>query len=162
MTIDLERHANGIDSPHLQMIDDAVRGYDPRLSLRRVNTSDPDFNPATPWGVWEEGVHREQSPWVFMIPETQLRFDLVLGRIRAGDLMREGVDARMAKMMALQDAQKAEKLAVEQARMAERRDLMEFIGGSPKSALRLTVGGEDVIIDSEVRSPRTHISGSRG
>ncbi len=160
MHLNLEQHANGIDSPELALIDKAVRAYHYSLSLRRVQPSDPDFTPSMPWGIWEENVGPGQSNWVFMVPPGALTLENVLGRIRAGDMVKEGADPRAARHEAMAMAAQVAERARYQDMMEQRRDEMVFVGKTPKSSIRMKINGEDRIIDSEARSPRTYIDRS--
>jgi hypothetical protein len=138
-----------------------VQDYNPRLSLRRVPVGDPGFNPERPYGVFEE-VGPGVRPWVFFLSESMIN-ERVLARLYENDLSKQGVDERMAKLIAFNAAQAKTQQAVVDETMAERQEQMLFLAkaGSRQSTVRLKVDGDDIIVADDPtnhRSPRTFIT----
>lgn len=71
--VDLASHAYGLTTDIQRQVNQLLQDYSPKLSLRRINDSDPAykagirFNPPRIYGVWEEPVDRGETNWAFTL-----------------------------------------------------------------------------------------------
>lgn len=159
--VDFRTSAYGLTTEKHRQINDLLQAYSPRLSLRRIPTSDPAFHPSKPYGVFEEGVDPRTSPWVFTLAEMSID-ERVVARIYENDFARAGADAQMAKTLALRAAQENRQAQDEAERRAAARDEMMAIGrlAGEKSQFRHRfANGETLIIGSDAtsRSGRSYV-----
>lgn len=167
--IRLDEHAFGLDDERLVRIHRLLNDYSPTLSLRKI----PDGDPIAPWahsqghdyGVYESNVGQSaahhggnMTNWVFTIAKGQID-DRVIARVFEADMLRNGVEARIAKHRAHEEATKLSNMRALMDRQEARRDEMLALGemARHKSTIRHKIHGEDVIIGDTVRPLRTHI-----
>jgi hypothetical protein len=159
--VDFRTSAYGLTSAKHAAINDLVRAYNPRLSLRRIPTSDPAFTPQKPYGVFEEGVDPRTTPWVFTLAEMSID-ERVVARLYENDFARAGASEQHAKMLALRAAQETAALREEAERDADRREEMIAIGrlADKRSQFRHRFAdGTTQIIggDAQARSGRSYV-----
>jgi hypothetical protein len=154
--IDFNDIANGLlteKARHIaQMVKDVSGG---KLELRRIPENDPAFRPPKVFGVWEFNVASDQTPWVFTLMEMSID-ERVIARIIENDFKRQGASERFAKLMAVEQAEKASSLKKYADKQAERKEEMLAIGkmSQYKSQFTHVINGEKVIIGDTIRSPR--------
>lgn len=159
MTIRFDEHAFGLVTDKQRHVNKMLQQENPRLSLRRVPTSDPGFTPEKPYGVYEE-VGPGVRPWVFFLSESMID-ERVLARVLENDLSKQGVPARMAKMIALSAATEKTMRDRDAEIQAARNEEALFVAqNAGRTTIRMKVDGDDIIIGddpSNHRSPRTFI-----
>lgn len=151
---------HGLTTQMQRRVDQLLRDYSPRLSLRRIPESDPWFIPEEPFGVYEEGVQSDQmSPWVFRVSEASID-ERILAYIVEADFTKQGVPARMAKLKALELAQAAARgAAFEEQQAAQAEEASHLLKTMlRRGSARHRIDGESVIMDADgPRSTRTYI-----
>lgn len=148
----LEFTGYGLNTPKQVHISKLLHDYDHHLSLRRVPTSDPAYNPETPFGIFEEGIHSSQRPWAFFVSESMVD-ERLLARVIEADMRRNGVDQKMTKMLAIQAANARSVEQRERERMDERTEEMIGIAklGERTSDVIHTINGEKYRIGDKMR-----------
>lgn len=159
-----QNHLYGLETDAARRVNELLQAYSPRLTLRRVPTVDPSFDPQKPFGVYEEGVRADReilSPWVFFLSEHSID-ERILARIYENDMLRHGVNATIAKNDALRRAQADAKKKLEDERLAAAQEeavgLVKLMGR--KTTVRHDFGdgnGRVIIGDGAPRSGRTFI-----
>jgi len=167
--IRLDEHAYGLDDERLVRIHRLLNDYDPNLSLRAI----PPGDPIAPWaaqqghdyGVYESGVAHSaehhggnMTNWVFTLAKHEVD-DRVIARVLEADFRRNGVEERIARHKAHEEATKLSQLRALMDKQEARRDEMLALGemSRHKATIRHKIHGEDVIIGDTVRPLRTHI-----
>ena len=83
---DFNEYHFGLETEIQKRVNRILQDYNPKLSLRRIPDTDPafmagqKFNPPRIFGVWEDGVARGETNWVFTLAEMSID-DRVLRRI---------------------------------------------------------------------------------
>lgn len=155
MTADFRDTQHGLTTERQWHINAMLRDYDPKLSLRRIPELDPaaiagaKLNPPKLFGVWEEGVARGETNWVFTLAEMSID-SRVLARIMENDMSKQGADQRMAKFLAIKRAEEASKLKGKIDEKEAKREEMLWLGKQTKSSIRHTINGEKVIIADRI------------
>lgn len=163
-TIDLTDAGFGLTSERHLFIARLVREFDPNLSLRRIQSSDPQFphamsfNPPREFGIWEENVGPGHPNWVFLVPESAVD-ERIVARLYENDFKRlGGAEGASTKLLAMHTAHERAKLKAHEEMMAERREEMLGVAelAAKKNSFRHTIAGREVIIGDTVRPVRSH------
>jgi hypothetical protein len=113
-----------------RMLMDLTKG---KLSLRRIPEQDPAFaagmaqNPPKVFGVYEENVASDQSPWVFTLAEMSID-ERIIARVLEGDFSRNSAAVQFEKAKAFAEAQRLSGLLALKEKEDERREEMLAIG----------------------------------
>ena len=162
---DLSAHAFGLRTEMQVRINQMLQAYDPKLTLRRINTSDPayaagqKFTPPKEFGVWEEPVLRGETNWVFLLPESAIHGQ-VLVRVAENDFSRTNPHEKFNRLLAEDQFRQAGMLKDQNDKFEEKRDQMMTVGKLARrhGAVRMKINGEDVILDDTIRPVRKFIT----
>lgn len=149
--VDFAERAYGLDTEMKRRVNQMLHDYDPKLSLRRIPADDPWFDPAKPYGVWEDGVNTAAvANWVTSVPESEIDHRLV-AIIIEGDMKRVGVPERQARLKAFAAAQQLARAKEDAERDAERADMMRTMAAISKGkhAIRVDIDGELMIFSDD-------------
>lgn len=151
---------HGLTTQIQRRVNQLLRDYSPRLSLRRIPEADPWFLPEEPFGVYEEGVQSDSmSPWVFRVAEGSID-ERILAYIVEADFTKHGVPEREARRRALELAQGAAREAQQQEQQAAQAEEATHLLKTMlrRGSARHRIDGESVIMDADgPRSTRTYI-----
>jgi hypothetical protein len=163
--IDLGAHALGLETEHQIRTNQMLQDYNPKLSLRRIPEQDPAaiagrrFNPPRIFGVWEDGVARGETNWVFTLAEVSIVPDRILTRIFQNDFARTNPKEKFDLLLAQDRAAEALRMKKMVERQEESREDMIAAGKVMRrnGTVRMQINGEEWLVGDTIRPVRTFI-----